>query len=113
MALQAAKASDLILIPCRPSYFDLEAMTSALSLLQTAGKRGLVVLNAVAARGPEADAAAAVIEALGLALCPVRLGRRIAYARAVESGQTVQEIEPRGKAAAEIGQLYEEVKRNG
>ena len=37
-ALEAAQMSDLILIPCRPSYFDLEAMTNTLGLLRTTGK---------------------------------------------------------------------------
>ena len=40
-ALEAAKVSDLILIPCRPAYFDLEAMTNTLGLLRTTDKRGV------------------------------------------------------------------------
>ena len=34
-------------------------------------------------------------------LCPASLGRRVVYSRAVESGQPVQEVEPKGKAAQE------------
>lgn len=109
-ALEAAKVSDVILIPCRPSYFDLEAMTNTLGLLRTTGKPVWAVLNAVAPFGSEAAAAAETIEALDVALCPAKLGRRVAYSRAVESGQTVQEIEPKGKAAQEIEQLYAFVK---
>ena len=38
--------------------------------------------------------------------CPVRLGRRIAFARALVAGQAAQEFEPNGKAAHEIAQLH-------
>ena len=106
-ALEAAKISNLILIPCRPAYFDLEAMTNTLGLLRTTGKPVWAVLNAVAGRGPEAEAAAETIKALDVRLCPAQLGRRIAFSRAVESGQAVQEVEPKGKAAGEVKRLYE------
>ena len=109
-ALEAAKVSDLILIPCRPSYFDLEAMTNTLGLLRTTGKPVWAVLNAVAPFGAEAAAAAETIAALDVRLCPARLGRRVGYSRAVESGQTVQEVEPKGKAAQEVERFYEFVK---
>lgn len=109
-ALEAAKVSDVILIPCRPSYFDLEAMTNTLGLLRTTGKPIWAVLNAVAPFGSEPEAAAETITALDVQLCPARLGRRVGYSRAVESGQTVQEIEPKGKAAQEVERLYQFVK---
>ena len=106
-ALEAAKASDLILIPCRPSYFDLEAMTNTLGLLRTTGKPVWAVLNAVAPFGAEAEAAAETMAASDVRLCPAWFGRRVAFSRAVESGQAVQEVEPRSKAAQEVERLYE------
>ncbi len=111
-ALEAAKASDLILIPCRPSYFDLEAMTNTLGLLRTTGKPVWAVLNVVAPFDSEAEAAAETITALDVRLCPAKLGRRVEFSRAVESGQAVQEIEPKGKAAGEVERLYELVERS-
>ena len=45
--------------------------------------------------------------ALDVAVCPVRIGRRVVFARALVSGLTAQEVEPAGKAAGEISQLYE------
>ena len=47
-ALETAKASDLVLVPCRPSILDLEAMTSTLDLIRTTGTPLWAVLNAVA-----------------------------------------------------------------
>ena len=106
-AVEAAYVSDLILIPCRPAYFDLEAMTNTLRLLRTTGKPLWAVLNAVASFGSEAEEAAETIQALELHLCPAHLGRRIAFSRAVSAGLAAQEYEPAGKAAEEVQQLYE------
>jgi chromosome partitioning protein len=47
-----------------------------------------------------------VIAQLGAELCPVRIGSRIAYSRAQQTGQAAQEIDPDGKAALEIKELY-------
>ena len=46
----ACRAADLILIPCRPSTFDLEAIETTLMLSKSAGKPAYVVLNAVPPR---------------------------------------------------------------
>ena len=105
-ALAAAKASDLILIPCRPSILDLESMATTVDLLRTTGKPLWVVLNAVAPHGSETEEAAEAIAALDVSVCRMRIGRRVAFTRALVSGLTAQEYEPRGKAA-EIGRLYE------
>ena len=106
-AVVAAHVSDLILIPCRPAYFDLEAMANTLRLLRATGKPLWAVLNAVAPFGSEAEEAAETIDALELRLCPAQLGRRIAFSRAVSSGLAAQEYEPGGKAAEEVKRLYE------
>ena len=42
----------------------------------------------------------------GFAVCPYSLGYRVAFEDADEDGQTPQEIEPQGKAAAEIQSVY-------
>ena len=56
--------------------------------------------------GREIEDTVAAITQLGATLCPVRIGTRIAYSRAQQTGRTAQEIEPDGKAAQEIKQLY-------
>ena len=87
-------------------------MTNTLGLLRTTGKPVWAVLNMVAPFDSEAEAAAETITALDLRLCPARLGRRVAFSRAVESGQAVQQIEPKGKAAGEVERLDELVERS-
>lgn len=105
-ALEAAKASDLVIIPCRPAILDMEAITNTLDLVRTTKTPVFVVLNAVAAQGQEAEEASEAIAALNVAVSPVRLVNRVAYARALITGQTAQEFEPDGKAAADIERLH-------
>lgn len=108
-ALEAASSADLVLIPCRPAILDLEAITNTLRFLRTTGKPVAVVLNAVAPTGQDAALAEQALAAHQVETCPARLGRRIAFARALISGQTAQEFDPDGKAAREIDRLYEYV----
>ena len=105
-ALDAAKASDLVLIPCRPAILDLEAITNTLDLVRTTKKPVFVIMNAVAAQGHEASEASEAIAALDVQVCPVHLVNRVAFARALITGLVAQEFEPEGKAAQEVAQLH-------
>ena len=105
-ALEAAAAADLVLIPCRPAILDLEVITNTIAFLRTTGKPCAVVLNAVAPTGQDAAQAEQALAAQQVQTCPVRLGRRIAFARALISGQTAQEFQPAGKAAREVEHVH-------
>jgi chromosome partitioning protein len=105
-ALEAAKAANLVLVPCRPAILDIEAITSTLDLIGTTKTPAFVVMNAVAAQGREAEEAAEAIAALNVPVCPVQLVNRVAFSRALIDGQCAQEYEPDGKAAQEIEKLH-------
>lgn len=106
-ALDAAKASDLVLVPCLPNIFDLEAALRTVGLLQTTGTPFFVVLNEVAPVGTsEADEAASVLKQRAAPVCPTRIAKRVAFARSLAYGQVAGEFEPGGNAAQEMQQLY-------
>lgn len=105
-ALEAAKAADLILVPCRPAILDIEAISNTLDLVKMTGKPIFVVMNAVAAQGSEASEAVEAIADLGVGVCPVQLRQRVAFSRALISGQSAEEFEPSGKAAQEAAELH-------
>jgi chromosome partitioning protein len=106
-ALDAARCADLVLVPCQPSIMDLRAMRKTVELLKLVKVPAFAVLNSVPPNGTVADEAADMIQGtLGLAVCPVRLGDRVAYNRCLIAGQVAQEVEPGGKAASEIARLY-------
>lgn len=105
-ALEAAKAADLVLIPCRPAILDIEALANTLQLVRVTKTPVLIVLNAVAATGGEAAEAAEAIAGLDAEVCPVQLGNRVAFSRSLITGRTAQEFEPEGKAAREVERLH-------
>ena len=102
----AARGADLVLIPCRPARFDLEAIETTLLLTRAAGKPAYVVLNAVPPRGGIGQEAADGLAKQGAQVAPHQLGHRAAFSYGVIDGRTAQEIEPRGKAAQEVEDLY-------
>lgn len=103
----AARAADVVLIPCRPAAFDLEAIETTLMLAKTTGKPAYVVLNAVPFRTGGIDKeAAARLTGQGAQVAPHQLTHRAAFAHSVIDGRTAQEFEPKGKAAAEMHFLY-------
>ena len=106
-SLEAARCADLVLVPCQPSIMDLRAMRKTVELLKLVKVPAFALLNNVPSYGAIADEAADTIAAdLGLPVCPVRFGDRVAYNRCLISGQVAQELEPLGKAAREVEQLY-------
>lgn len=105
-ALAAARASDLILIPCRPAILDLRAISNTIDLARLAGKSVAVVLNSVPSRGSLAAEAAMAVAGYGVDVAPVQIGQRAAFMHSLTIGQTAQEYEPAGKGADEIQQLY-------
>lgn len=105
-SLAAARAADLVLIPCRPAILDLRAITNTIDLVRLAETPAFVILNSVPPRGSLADEASEAIASSGVEVAPVRVGQRAAFVHSVTSGQSVQEYEPHGKAAKELSSLY-------
>ena len=105
-ALAAARAADLALIPLRPAILDLRAVGTTADICTLAGGRAAVVLNQTPPRGPVPDQAAAALAERNLEVAPHRVGARVAFAHSLTTGRGVVEYEPRGKAAAEIRQLF-------
>jgi chromosome partitioning protein len=104
-ALAAARAADLILIPCRPAILDLRAISSSVDLVQIAKRPALIVLNAAPPRGGLAAQAEEAIRAYGIPVAEARISQRAAFVHSLTAGQTVTEYEPHGAAASEIRAL--------
>jgi chromosome partitioning protein len=106
IAFEAAQHADFILIPTRPAVLDVMAMTKTLDLVKHYSKPAAVVLTFCPHSGRELADTEDAIKHLGATLCPVRIGNRIAFSRAQQTGLAAQEYEPDGKAAEEIRHLY-------
>lgn len=103
-----------MLIPCRPSAFDLSAIQTSAKLVQLLRKPAFVVFTAGPPNAPRVYAEASeLVEGFGTPPCPVLLPDRAAYRHASTEGRTVMEAEPAGKAADEVRALYEWTCRHG
>jgi chromosome partitioning protein len=107
IAFEAAHHADFILIPTRPAVLDVMSMTKTLDLVRYYSKPAAVVLTFCPHIGRELADTEDAIKHLGATLCPVRIGNRIAFSRAQQTGLAAQEYEPDGKAAEEIKHLYQ------
>jgi chromosome partitioning protein len=105
-ALTAAQSADLILIPCRPSLVDLDAIRRTAQLVKSLAVPAFVVLNAAPPSATTLlEDARAIAEGTGLAAAPVVLRERSAYRASWPLGKAVVETEPESKAAQEIREL--------
>ncbi len=109
-AARVAAAVDLVLIPCRPTAFDLAAAGSAVQIVRAAGVRAAFVLSACPFRAPEIVETRHVLETFGFPIAPAVITDRRAFARAVATGRAVTEFESEGKAAEEIRALWTWIK---
>lgn len=105
-AAKISRTADLVAIPCRPTAFDLAAAGNAAEIVRAAGARAVFVLSACPFRAPEIAEAREVLATHGLAISPVEITDRRAFARAVATGRAVTEFEGEGKAAEEIRALW-------
>ena len=105
-AARIAGLADLVVIPCRPTAFDLKAVGSAVEIVKAAGARAVFVLSACPFRAPEIAETRTVLEGYGIPVAPVEITERRAFARAVATGKAVTEFEGEGKAAEEIRSLW-------
>ena len=105
-AYTAAQSVDLVLVPCRPSLIDLDAIRRTAQLVKSAGITAFVVFNAAPPGATTLlDDARAIVDGAGLAAAPIVLRERSAFRASWPLGKGVLETEPRGKAAVEMSEL--------
>jgi len=108
MIRQVLRCADLVLIPTRPSPHDLRAVGSTVDLVDEAKKRMIFVINGAAPRARIAGEAAVALSQHGT-VAPVTLYQRTDYASSMIDGRTVQEIDPKGRSAGEMMELWKYV----
>lgn len=109
-ASRVAAAADLIVIPVRPTAFDLAAVPATVAIVKASNKPAVFVLSACPIRSLEVAEAADMLAGFELPVSPVIIHERRAFSRAVATGHAVAEFEPKGKAAAEIDALWKWIK---
>ena len=105
----AAKIADLILIPCRPAAFDLNAIGTTLELANLARKPAWVVLNAVPSQSRIGEEAGDALKGAGVQVADVMLHQLVAFSHSVNDGRTASEFDPKSKAGTEIEDLFSRI----
>jgi chromosome partitioning protein len=112
--VKAVKASDVVLLPVRPSGPDLWSVEDLVDLIKTRQDvtGGCPVAAFVVSQQRQTNLAgeiADVLEEYDLPVLEGRTSQRVAYAEALSTGTTVLDVDPSGKAAAEIEKITGDV----
>ncbi len=105
-ALDAARAAEMVVIPCKPALIDLQSIGSTIDVIRLAKVAARIVFNSVPPRGHLTEQAREAMSIYDAPCSPCELGHRIAFVHAYNAGLSVQEYEPNGKASNEIQALY-------
>ena len=106
MAIQSVIAvADLVVIPTRPSPHDLRAVGATVDLCDRAGKQLIFVVNAATPKARITSDAAIALSQHGT-VAPVTIHQRTDFAASMIDGRTVMEVDPNGRSAAEVTELW-------
>ena len=106
IALDAAKAADLAIIPCKLGAFDLKAIEKTILVGNMAKCPMRIVFNAVRARSSMLHPAKRAVQVYEVNVAPCVIGDRVVFSHSVMEGLGVMEYEPKGKASIEIQALF-------
>ena len=99
-------AADHVVIPVQPTMPDLAATQRSLAMLRASGKPFSFVINRAPSRAPEILQAQEALSAAA-PLCPIMIGDRRVFSRALIDAAAVTEIAGQGtKASLEIVQYW-------
>lgn len=106
MAIQSViSVAELVLIPTRPSPHDLRAVGATVDLCERASKPLIFVVNAGTPKARITSEAAIALSQHGT-VAPVIVHQRTDFAASMIDGRTVMEVNPQGRSAQEVEQLW-------
>ncbi len=108
------RAATLVLIPSRPSVFDIASVPATIAMSRKAKRPFFVALNAAPPKrgiteSPIVIAARKSIRDMGAPVWRGAVAQRAVYGHALQSGQGVTEFEKSGPATEEMRQLWHDV----
>ena len=99
------QVAELIVIPTRPSPHDLRAVGATVDLCERAGKPLIFVVNAATPKAKITYEAAVALSQHGT-VAPVTIHHRTDFAASMIDGRTVMEVDPGGRSAREVEELW-------
>lgn len=112
----AIRCATLVLIPARPSPFDVDAVNETIEYARALSKPYAVVINGAPARRANQDApcVAQVRRSLAGIKAPVwsgQISQRTSYAMALADGEDADEYDPGSPASEEIATLWSAIEQ--
>ena len=104
-ALAAVRAADFCLIVSRPGILDLRSIGINVQIAKLAGKPVALAAPASGAQGLAAGEDAGT--RYSVEVCPIIIHQRAVFGHALARSRCAQEVEPAGKAAAEVAALWD------
>jgi cellulose biosynthesis protein BcsQ len=113
----AIRAATLVVIPARPSVFDIDAVKETIEYARERRKPYAIVLNGAPPKRDtsEAPITALARESLDKLKAPVWSGQithRTTYSLALAEGEGAREFDPNSLAATEIARLFSAIERS-
>jgi chromosome partitioning protein len=105
-ALATARSADLVVIPTRQGILDLRAIGASIEIANLAKRRAVLVVNAAPQGGAAQEAAEAARDSYGIETSSTAVRQRAVFGHALVEGKTASEVEPDGRAAGEISELW-------
>jgi chromosome partitioning protein len=115
--VEIIRLATLVVIPARPSIFDLEAVKDTIEMCRDARKPYAVVINGAPPKRGEAEAAIVTearegLQALKVPVWAGQITNRADFSLALGTGQGAKEFDAASAAAAELGQLWTAIDRS-
>lgn len=112
---EAMRLADLVIVPVRPSLFDLRAAGATFDMARSLKKRAVAVLSATPPSAIMGEAsivreARAYLASIDAPVMKRTISQRAAFSHSLISGSSAGEYEPNGKAAKEAAALWKELK---
>ena len=117
LVTEAIRSATMVIIPARPSVFDLNAIKETIEICRTAKRAYAVVLNAAPPRRQDAEAPAIIearanLEALGAPVWAGQISHRAAFSLALGDGAGIKEYDKDSYAAAEMTRLWSAIEKS-
>lgn len=114
---EAIRAATLVVIPARPSVFDLAAVRDTIAFCRERRRPYAVVINGAPAKRGDAESpiVTAAREQLEKSRIPVwggQITNRTFYSLALAEGEGAREYAPESLAAAEMGRLWNAIEKS-
>lgn len=107
--VSAVRASDLVLVPVRPSAADIWSADTILQACKATGTPARFVVSSQVVGTALAKRVEESLESFDVPVMDARTSQRVAFTEALGAGQSVLQYKPNGKAAGEIEALHDEV----